>query len=1035
MKRLASIFSRDTKVRVSSKTWKRVGRLLVLTFLALTFVLYHYAARFDRLAAEASFEKLTHISEDHLRFQLGTYEQKLAGAAAFAGLQPVSDKVEIDNYTSRLGRRRKTPELIDLWVVQGAHIAPSYLETLQAAQAIESPVMSPLLHDEEAGAAMGAHFILVQWLDGIGKNARWIVGGISAEVVWSSMTEGFDGDLRMRVVDVTDAENPIPLFGRDANDGPDGLISSEHVLPLYGRNWHVAYTSTPQFDQSYASILPTVLLAVGLFLSGVMALVVGNAARYENVLKTAAALRERQLDARLQENRALIETSVSVVFMLDEKDEITFANEAAAALFCVSSKDFVGQKFERFVTLHADTSERDICNATGRMDCGSTLMLDVQTNKWRTAEGRYQTTVLIRDVSDQFNSRRQIEAVHRRYDIALTGSGIGIFEIDLVSGAAVMSETWHKIMGVEGGQEGFDHRRDFLARVHPDDLPELLTADQKCIAGETARSSCEYRVRFSEGWRWMYSDAVPSEFNDDGWATRLIGTQSDITDLRHARNALEVSEARFRMVLEDAPVGMAVMDAEGRFIEVNAALSRLCGHDAEFMKSDMRLSQLLSRRSFVELSRDVRALLRSGGVETYHSQVRVQTLSKEECWGLFHLSWTYDKNRDQYVYIAQITDITQQKRVEQIKTEFIATVSHELRTPLTSIKGALGLLEATAASSLPDTAVRLLEIARVNADRLTVLVNNILDLEKISSGEVSFETAPTPLHALIEDALEHGTEEVGQGERDRVKIEGDPSAMIFADAGRIRQVIVNLLSNACKFSDPDTEVLVRFEVEGDMVRVAFENTGPPIPERFQSQLFDAFTQVDASDTRSKGGTGLGLSIAREIIRRSGGEIGFTQKAERKTVFWFTCPVAVSDDDIEADEFCAFAPNPLCNLKVLHIEADGDFCDVIAAGFAGVADVTSAHTLVEARQVLEAEEWDAIIVDLTLPDGTIFNLLDRICESHPCAQIVSLSSETPTSQDGRISSRLIKSQVDVGDIAQLVADKVSKATPSQSRAAG
>lgn len=603
----------------------RVSRLLVLTCLGLTLILYNYTDRFERLAAESAFAKLTHISGDHLSMQLKTYEQKIAGAVAFATIQPETDEIGIGAYTSRLGNRDSDLDLIDMWLVHGISAAPSYRETLLSAQGESTGVMSAMLTDQDAGAAMGPHFILAQWLDGVGDTARWVVGAFSAEMVMDAMIEGNEAHLKMRVIDITQPDAPIVLFGGEEPDAASGKLMSEVLLSLYGRSWRVTFFSTPQFDAAHEGYLPASLLLIGLLTTGMLALFLRGTARYQRILKTTAALRERQLHARTQENRALIETSVSVVFVLDENGCIIFANEAAATLFCRSRESFQQQKFEDFVTLHSEAMDHQICNASAKTDCGAALMLDVQSNKWRTAEGVYQTTVLVRDVSEQFNSRREIEAVHRRYDIALTGSGIGVFELDLATGTAVMSETWHKIMGVEGGQEQFDHRRDFLARVHPDDLPDLLDADRRCISGETARSSAEYRVRFKEGWRWMYSDAVPSELNEAGWATRLIGTQSDVTELRHARNALEVSEARFRMVLEDAPVGMAVMDAEGRFIEVNAALSRLCGHDAEFMKSDMRLSQLLSRKCFVSLSRDVRALLRSGGVDTYHNQVKVRT--------------------------------------------------------------------------------------------------------------------------------------------------------------------------------------------------------------------------------------------------------------------------------------------------------------------------------------------------------------------------------------------------------------------------
>lgn len=794
-------------------------------------------------------------------------------------------------------------------------------------------------------------------------------------------------------------------------------------------------SETTSFAATHLSLLQFLVLGLCLLLCGGLGLLLRRTARDHRSLEATVALLERQLNAQTQENRALIDTSVSVVLVLDAKDRITFANEAAVTLFNCSCEGFEGKPLSAFVLRYPEAEADQACNAEGLLENGERLLLDVQSNKWRTAEGMYQTTVLIRDVTAQINSRREIEAVHRRYDVALTGGGIGIFEIDLFSGEAIMSETWHKIMGIEGGQAHFDHRRDFIARVHPDDLPALMEADQDCIAGKTPRSVAEYRVRFQDGWRWMYSDAVPCDACDDGIVTRLIGTQCDITDIRHARNALEVSESSFRMVLEDAPVGMAVLDEAGMFIGVNGALTRLCGYDADALVSDMRLAQLLSRECFVELTHQVRALLRSGDKTTYQNQVKIRTHSGQECWGLLNLSWAYDKNLNQNVYIAQIVDITQQKRIEQIKSEFIATVSHELRTPLTSIKGALGLLEATAIGFMPEGAGRLLEIAQVNTDRLAGLVNDILDLENISSGEVAFEAYPTPLRALIEDALDQDVKGISQTDPSRVRIEGDEGILINADAGRIRQVVTHLVSNACKFSDPDTDVIVRFGVSNDMACVFVENTGAPIPESFQSHLFDAFTQNDASDTRSHGGTGLGLRIAREIVTRSGGEIGFEQGQGRKTVFWFSCPFAQPELDQDKDEFRTFADGPDAEYQVLHIEGDVAFCNTITAGFGGVAQVSSANSLAQGRAIMARSEWHTILFDWVLPDGEMSEILDLICQMHPRAQIVSLSSDSPLMQDPRVDLYLVKSQVEISQIVDQVTQRVLRVQPRINRGVG
>lgn len=888
-------------------------------------------------------------------------------------------------------------------------------------------VLSPTLQGVNRLVGTEAHFVPVMQID---KGCE-IVGTYTQ----SSMSTSRSEKLMKRIVDISQSHASILLMDAIRPNVAIGRFAATNLAHLYGRRGQIRLARAAVFEATHSRSLLVSLLALGLLLCGGFGLFVRGTARHHRSLKATAVLRERQLDARTQENRALIDSSVSVVLVLDAKERIAFANEAAATLFQCAREGFEDRPFSAFVRRYPREHTGQAFNAEGLLDSGERLLLDVQSNKWRTAEGTYQTTVLIRDVTEQINSRREIESLHRRYDVALTGSGIGIFEIDLRSGEAVMSETWHKIMGIEGGQAHFDHRRDFMARVHPDDLPALMQADQNCIAGKAPRSVAEYRVRFQEGWRWMYSDAVPSEACDDGIATRLIGTQCDITDVRHARNALEMSEARFRMVLEDAPVGMAVLDEAGAFIGVNGALSRLCGYDADTLMSDMRLAQLLTRKCFVELSHQVRALLRSGDKTTYQHQVQIRTRSGEECWGLFNLSWAFDKNLNQNVYIAQIIDITQQKRIEQIKSEFIATVSHELRTPLTSIKGALGLLEATAIGFMPEGAGRLLEIAQVNTDRLTVLVNNILDLEKISSGEVAFEAHPTPLRALIEDALGQDRHGTSQTDLSRVRVEGDKGILIYADAGRIRQVVVNLISNACKFSDPETDVIVRFGVSDGMACVFVENTGAPIPESFQSQLFDAFTQNDASDTRRHGGTGLGLNIAREIVMRSGGEIGFEQGIGRKTVFWFSCPVAQPEMDPDADEFCASNDAPDANCKVLHIEGDEDFSDVIAEGFDGVADVSSAHSLEQGRTLLKESDWHVIIFDWVLPDGSISELLDLICQQHPQVQIVSLSSDPSFAQDARIDLYLTKSQLGISQIVEQVTQRMHSAQPRLKRGVG
>lgn len=240
-------------------------------------------------------------------------------------------------------------------------------------------------------------------------------------------------------------------------------------------------------------------------------------------------------------------------------------------------------------------------------------------------------------------------------------------------------------------------------------------------------------------------------------------------------------------------------------------------------------------------------------------------------------------------HLVVIADISGRKRVERLKDNFVATVSHELRTPLTSISGSLGLLVGTAADKLPNSIFRLITIAHTNCQRLFRLVNDILDIEKIESGEIDSNLRRVEVRALVEQVIEanHGFAD-GHGVRirlDAASAVGD----VQADPDRLAQVVTNLLSNAIKFSPPEQEVTVAIEVVSNAVRILVRDRGPGIPEFFKPHVFERFAQADASETRARGGTGLGLSIVRQIVTRLGGEVSFEDAAGGGTVFCVDLP--------------------------------------------------------------------------------------------------------------------------------------------------
>jgi len=229
-------------------------------------------------------------------------------------------------------------------------------------------------------------------------------------------------------------------------------------------------------------------------------------------------------------------------------------------------------------------------------------------------------------------------------------------------------------------------------------------------------------------------------------------------------------------------------------------------------------------------------------------------------------------------------DITENKRQEQLKDEFVATVSHELRTPLTSIMGFIGIIESGATGELPDPVARLLKLALANCRRLAAIVNDILDIEKIEAGTMAFDCKPVDVLPLL-----HEVTQANQGIAEQhgivLRLDGASApGAVLADADRLAQVITNLVSNAIKFSPRDSEIILSAENTGESVRINVRDYGPGIPDDYKDRIFEKFVQVDATDQRQRGGAGLGLSIAKRIVSQLGGNIGFNRAPGGGTVF-------------------------------------------------------------------------------------------------------------------------------------------------------
>ncbi len=224
------------------------------------------------------------------------------------------------------------------------------------------------------------------------------------------------------------------------------------------------------------------------------------------------------------------------------------------------------------------------------------------------------------------------------------------------------------------------------------------------------------------------------------------------------------------------------------------------------------------------------------------------------------------------------------QKIEQLKQGFLSTVSHELRTPLTSISGSLGLLSSGVMGQLPPEVHDVIAVAERNAVRLRVLIDDILDLERLETGRIELQFALVPVDPVVRRAVESlATFDQAHG----VSVTAPPvTAMIWADAERIVQVLVNLLSNAVKFSPPGGVVSIEARLGEGWVEFRVNDQGRGIPVAHQRSIFERFQQVETSDSREKGGTGLGLAICKSIVEQHGGAIGVESEEGKGSSFWF-----------------------------------------------------------------------------------------------------------------------------------------------------
>ena len=458
----------------------------------------------------------------------------------------------------------------------------------------------------------------------------------------------------------------------------------------------------------------------------------------------------------------------------------------------------------------------------------------------------------------------------------------------------------------------------------------------------------------------------------------MIREQTD--SLGRMLKAQQVEAAKSQSVLEGVADGVMVADADGRVILFNVAAERVLGLTKE---------QALGRDTDEMLG-----LYGSQAQDWMRTVVqwrkRPDSYNSEE-----YLAARVDLGEnivsvhlapvlmgDEFLgTVSVFRDVTAEVQAERAKTEFVSMVSHELRTPMTSIKGYADLLLMGALGQLTDEQSRFLDIIKGNADRLTTLVNDLLDISRMESGRLTLSPEVVEMRPVIDQVIR--SMEGRAGEKDLELIATVPQDLpeVYADSDRVIQILTNLVANAYNYTRPGGEIEVSASANGDEIQVSVRDTGIGISEEDLEKLFSRFFRADDPVVQEAAGTGLGLSITRSLVTMHGGRIWVESEVGVGSIFSFTLPTAAAWQRMEQEKAPALDNNGHIAGKVLIVEDDADIANLIGLHLKEDGqEVLIAKRGDDALEMAQRERPDLITLDLLLPDVNGLSVLEQLKEN-------------------------------------------------------
>ncbi|MCU0699099.1 MAG: ATP-binding protein [Myxococcaceae bacterium] len=471
-----------------------------------------------------------------------------------------------------------------------------------------------------------------------------------------------------------------------------------------------------------------------------------------------------------------------------------------------------------------------------------------------------------------------------------------VFESDAAGALTFLSERWVELTGLPLS-EGLGSR--WRERVDVNDQP-LLTAALRDATTHRVPIDLDVRLSAAHGRRTVRVLAAPmvrgpAVVGHAGLLVDVTAAREHLAALEERENRLQLLEARSQALLEAVPDLVFQLDAEGRFVDFHASAAAV---GVVLLPPERFIGRALEDILPTPVAMQARAMLAqaraSGTSRRFEYQLDLGTLGQRD----FEARISPMRSGGSLAVVRDVTDLKRAEReliaareramhASSSKSQFLANVSHEIRTPLNGIIGVTQLLRTM---TLPAEVTDYLQVLEAAGEALLGLVNEVLDLSKIEAQRLELERASFDLEALV-GQVTRGLAAEAQRKRLALSLDVDPAVtgQVTGDAGRVRQIVTNLVANAIKFTDEGAvQVVVRRRSDGDVV-ISVKDTGRGIPPGVRDAVFEPFVQAGAQ----RGGTGLGLSISRSLARLMGGDVELVTSSAEGTTFEARLPLAPS----------------------------------------------------------------------------------------------------------------------------------------------